>query len=356
MLVLDKHNRCHVGTEWLLSQLRMKYWIIKARSVIKQVKRKCVTCRRLYAPPASQKMADLPPDRCSPGGPPFQTTGVDVFGPFYVKVGRAQVKRYGCIYSCFSTRAIHIEKLDGLDTDTFINGFVRFVSRRSCPRQVLSDNGTNIVGAYNELRRSFDQIDKVRVLQDARRRNVDWQFNPPLASHMGGLWERMIRAIRRVLCALLNSNTRMTDDVLHTIFCEVENIINSRPLTKASDDVNDESVITPNHFLLLSGNYSVPWVRREAHTDVCKWRTSVWLALSLTVPWWSSISCEADSATIPCRHDTCCACPEPTCKWPYVHKGGWSAILQKHQEAHEPSALQQPPNHHPDVEKACTKN
>ena len=57
------------------------------------------------------------------------------------------------------------------------------------------------------------------------------------------------------------SNTRMTDDVLHTIFCEVENIINSRPLTKASDDVNDESVITPNHFLLLSGNYSVPWVR-----------------------------------------------------------------------------------------------
>ena len=211
--------------------------------------------------PPHRRWLTCPPDRCSPGGPPFQTTGVDVFGPFYVKVGRAQVKRYGCIYSCFSTRAIHIEKLDGLDTDTFINGFVRFVSRRSCPRQVLADNGTNIVGAYNELRRSFDQIDKVRVLQDARRRNVDWQFNPPLASHMGGLWERMIRAIRRVLCALLNSNTRMTDYVLHTIFCEVENIINSRPLTKASDDVNDESVITPNHFLLLSGNYSVPWVR-----------------------------------------------------------------------------------------------
>ena len=81
-----------------------------------------------------QKMADLPPERCLPFVRPFSLVGIDIFGPFYVRQGRSHVKRYGCVFTCFNIRAIHLEKLNGMDTDIFINAFVRFASRRGYPK------------------------------------------------------------------------------------------------------------------------------------------------------------------------------------------------------------------------------
>ena len=166
-----------------------------------------------------------------------------------------------------------IEKLDDLTTDSFINCFVRFVSRRGQPELVRSDNGTNLVGAQAELARSFRQLNRDAIIQAARRREIEWVFNPPLASHHGGLWERMIRTIRRVLYAILHNSDRLSDDVLATVFCDVENIINSRPITKCSDDIGDNEPLTPNHLLVLKGNYSFPWTNpRDGNLYQRKWR------------------------------------------------------------------------------------
>ena len=98
-------------------------------------------------------MADLPLERCTPGPLGFQHVGVDLFGPFYVVQGRSSIKRYGCVFTCFSIRAIHIEVLASLETDSFINGFCRFCARRGRPRTIRSDNGTNLVGASVEMAR-----------------------------------------------------------------------------------------------------------------------------------------------------------------------------------------------------------
>ena len=259
MIVEEYHGATHLGTEWTLSQVRNTFWIMNARRLIKEVKHKCVTCKRLYGSPTMQKMADYPSERCEPGQPPFTYVGVDLFGPFYVKVGRCEVKRYGCLFTCFNTRAIHIEVLNSLETDTFINGFLRFVSRRGYPKKVWSDNGTNLVGARTELSKSLRQLDRGKVIRTARRSEIELTFNPPLASHQGGVWERMIRTIRRIMLSLLVPSVRMTDDILHTTFCEVESIVNSRPLTKNSEDIHDEVPLTPNHLLLLRENAPLPW-------------------------------------------------------------------------------------------------
>ena len=260
LIMREIHNGAHLGTAWVPSKLRQKYWIVNARNLIKCVKRQCVTCKRLYATPMTQKMADLPQERCQSGKPPFTYVGVDLCGPFHVKRGRSTVKRYGCLYTCFTTRAIHVEKLDSLETDSFINGFVRFSSRKGYPEKVWSDNGTNIVGAEKEIRKSLSQLDRAKIVQAARRHRVEWIFNPPHASHQGGIWERMIRTLRKVMVALLNaSNVAMNDEVLNTLFCEIEGIVNSRPITKCSDDANDEQALTPNHFLLMKGNLPLPW-------------------------------------------------------------------------------------------------
>lgn len=260
MIVQEMHNDVHLGTEWVLSRLRRKYWITKARKLIKSVKNKCVTCKKLYAAPMSQKMADLPVERCVPGKPPFTFVGVDLCGPFYVKRGRATAKSYACVYTCFTTRAIHLEKLDSLETDSFINGFLRFAARRGYPTKVWSDNGTNLVGARQELRSCLRQLDRDKVIRCARRNEVEWIFNPPHASHQGGVWERMIRTLRKILVALLNASpVTMTDEVLQTILCDIESIVNSRPITKCSDDVDDATPLTPNHMLILQSNLPLPW-------------------------------------------------------------------------------------------------
>lgn len=89
----------------------------------------CVTCRRLRRSVEIQRMADLPPERKEPS-PPFVYTGMDCFGPFFTKQGRKAHKRYGLLFTCFCSQAIHIEMLDDLSTDSFINGLRCFIAIR----------------------------------------------------------------------------------------------------------------------------------------------------------------------------------------------------------------------------------
>ena len=279
LIVQEIHNIAHSGSEWVLSLVRRKFWITKARVLIKKVLRDCLVCKKLYGSPCQQIMSDLPSERCVPNKPPFTFVGLDCFGPFFVKRGRSEIKRYGCVFTCLTTRAIHIEKLNGLDTDTFLNSFIRFSSRRGWPQKVFSDNGTNFTGGKSELSQSLKALDRNKINSYCIKKEVNWSFNPPSASHMGGIWERMIRSIRKVLTALLRDRHRLTDDVLETLFCEVENIVNGRPLTKVSDDINDSTVITPNHLLLLKENPSISlgkFVASDLYTR--RWRYVQYLA------------------------------------------------------------------------------
>ena len=136
---------------------------------------------------------------------------------------------------------------------------MRFADRRGRPSKIISDNGTNLALARNELAKTFRQLDHSKIIRAARQQNIEWIFNPPLASHQGGIWERMIRTVRRVLCAVLDRNVRLSDDVLHTVMCNVENIVNSHLISKLSDDVDDDTPLTPNHVLLLHSNPALSW-------------------------------------------------------------------------------------------------
>ena len=205
-------------------------------------------------------MADLPSQRVQSGNPPFTNVGLDCFGPFSIKQGRSQVKRFGCIFTCLACRAVHLEVLSGLDAGSFINGLKRFIARRGQPESITCDNGTNFVGGRSELAKSIKSLDFKKIENYAAVKDVEWRFNPPYASHMGGVWERLIRTIRKVLVGLfdVNSSSRMSDDMLQTLFCEVECIVNSRPLTKVSDDIRDNSALTPNHFLMVREHVPLP--------------------------------------------------------------------------------------------------
>jgi len=125
--------------------IREKFWIVKAKAAVKQVLSACFNCRKRQAPVGEQKMANLPKDRITPDKPPFSYVGVDCFGPFLVRRGRSKVKRYSVLFTCLTICAIHIEVVDSLDTDSFINSMRRFIARRGKPEQMRSDNGGNFV-------------------------------------------------------------------------------------------------------------------------------------------------------------------------------------------------------------------
>ena len=254
-LFLDHMNvkHYHQGVEYLRSILQEHYKILKLRSSLRSIKAHCLRCREFRAVTMQPIMSDLPKERLAYQSPPITNTGVDYFGPFYVTVRRTTEKMWGFLFTCITTCAVHVEIVTSMDTSSCVMGVERFVSRRGAPAMIWSDNGTNFNGAEKELREIIEKWNVVNIAAELAHKGIKWRFNPLSAPHQGGIWESLVRSFKRVLYTILGTR-RLTEEVLHTTFCLVENALNSRPSTPVSADPSDLNAITPNHFLL--GEYS----------------------------------------------------------------------------------------------------
>ena len=238
----------------MLAKVRERYWIFGANQLAKRISRECCICRKHHAKQYEQVMADLPDYRVNADGAPFENVGIDYFGPFLVKGGRSQVKRYGLIVTCMSSRAVHLEIVHSLEVDACINAIRRFMARRGPVKSITSDTGTNIVGAEKELREMINKMNQSRMTNALCNYGIQWNSNPNSASHSGGVWERIIRSTRKILFSLMKEQVCKADDeTLTTLFCEAENILNSRSLTVTSNDPNDLLHLTPNMLINPKG-------------------------------------------------------------------------------------------------------
>ena len=123
-------------------------------------------------------MAPLPLARIVSGNRPFTNPAVDYFGPILVRQGRNNLKRYGCIFSCLATRAIHLGVAEDLSTEAFLMTYGRFLSvTRGATRVLYSDNGTNFVSGHAELKRGLTRLDKRWMTAAMAQNGVDWRFN-----------------------------------------------------------------------------------------------------------------------------------------------------------------------------------
>lgn len=147
-------------------------------------------------------------------------------------------------------RVVHIEIASSLNTDSCIHALRRFIPRRGQVQTIRSDNGKNFIGAEKELRRAIQSLNNDRIQTTLLAKGVQWIFNPPTASHHGGVWEQKIWTVQINLNSIVKQQS-LDEESFQTLLCEVETMINSRPITKVSNDPNDLEALTPNHLLLL---------------------------------------------------------------------------------------------------------
>ncbi|XP_058817608.1 uncharacterized protein LOC131680909 [Topomyia yanbarensis] len=248
------HHQNHQTT---INEIRQKYKISRLRVCYAKVRKQCQRCKYDNSVPRPPIMADLPPARLAAFSRPFTHVGIDYFGPMEVVIGRRVEKRWGMLATCLTIRAIHIELVHSLSTDSCIMALRSFIARRGSPRMIYSDRGTNFVGASRELRNAECAINQQAIMVEFVSSETKWLFNPPASPHMGGSWERLIRTVKKNLTAICPKK-KPTDEVLRSLLTEVENAVNSRPLTHVPIDDESDPALTPNHFLLNSSNGTKP--------------------------------------------------------------------------------------------------
>lgn len=251
ILILDDlHVRGnHGGTNHALYLLRQTYHVLRGREAVKKAQRRCDFCVRRSAKPLSQLMSGLPPNRLDCPSPPFYHTSVDYFGPYQILVSRNKTdKRWGAIFTCLTTRAVHLEVSRGLSSENFLMAFRMFETIRGRPATMYSDNGTNFIGAR-----------KVVAVPET---GITWNLQPPGAPHWGGAHEALVKSVKRTMDAILakedKSKRHLKEDEFRMLLGEIMAFLNSRPLGYESGDPNEPSALTPNHFLLLRPNQTIP--------------------------------------------------------------------------------------------------
>ena len=244
----------HSGTNATLTAIRQRFWIPSGRQRVKSLLRQCVICRKHCGKP--YPIPDPPPlpEIRTRESEPFTITGIDFTGAMYVRDSNTEAKVYVCLFTCTTTRAIHLEIITDLSVETFLLAFRRFASRRSLPEILVSDNASTYTAAAEELTKLL-QSDHLADLLG--KQGIQWRFIPKRAPWYGSWWDRLIGLTKMALKKVLG-RSRVTLTVLQTLITEVEAILNDRPLTYVSSDMNDSQPLTPSQLLHGRRIVSIP--------------------------------------------------------------------------------------------------
>ena len=281
LIVMHLHKKVgHQGRHLTHGEIRSNgYHIQKGSSVIRKLLAECILCKKLRGKTSTQLMSDLPADRLEEV-PPFYNCGLDVLGHFYISEKRAtrshpgSRKMWAVIFVCLVSHAVHIEPLPSMDTSSFRNALQRFMCIRGRPKVIRSDNGTNFVATQSQM----SELNFKDIQSTMKGGDIEWMFNPPHASHFGGVYERKIGSIRRVMegCSALLGGRTLTYDEFVTLLQEACAIVNNTPLSEVSNDPNDPMPLTPAALLTLRENPNPPNLDSFDSTDLLSYNTKRW--------------------------------------------------------------------------------
>ena len=276
VLSLHKAAGCP-GPETMLAYLRAKYWPLQGRRSVKSMIRKCVRCMRLRAVPFKQVIAPLP-QRRTEFSIAFTHAAVDLGGPYQVLVvppGNSKRKRkvkldkkgkiiplrpdeeprfhsmWIVVFSCLTSRAVHVDYMWSCQTEDFVNALQRFIARRGCPETLTLDNAKYFKKAERELDKLYRNLQTGLIQKHMMKTpaQIRFIFSPERSPHWGGVFETTIKAVKVALKATLG-NCRADYEEFRCACAMAEMTVNSRPLTTVSDSGDDPLPLTPSMLLL----------------------------------------------------------------------------------------------------------
>lgn len=261
LIISEAHlNLLHGGIQLMTSHIRQKYWLPRIRSHLKYHIHRCIPCFRQKKQFSQQQMGNLPPQRLTPARA-FLNSGVDYAGPVTLRTSELRnsklIKGYIAVFVCLCTRAIHLEMVSDLTTDAFLASFRRFVARRGKVKLLMSDNGTNFVGARRELKELAKILQSQYLTTKLTSEGTEWKLIPPSTPHFGGIWEAGVKSVKHHIRRVIGA-THLTFEKMATLLTQIEACLNSRPLTPLSDDPSDMNALTPGHFLIGEPPSTVP--------------------------------------------------------------------------------------------------
>ena len=216
-------------------------------------------------------MGDLPRERVVKSFT-FENTGLDYCGPFQTIHNKDMRKIYVAIFVCFSTKAVHIETVNSLTKEDCLDAIKRFTARRGMPQYIYSDNSRTFMGTRGEIefRQLLADDNFSDIIKEFLSSNhINWVTIPPRTPHFGGLWEAAVKSLKRHLYRTIGRQ-KLTTDTFTTLCCQIEAILNSRPLTTPSMDINDPLALTPGHFLIGKPITSLPHPATEDTTTLSR--------------------------------------------------------------------------------------
>ena len=286
LVLKDVHDQDHSGDDRVVWKSRTRYWIPNARREVRKIRKNCYRCRLLVKKSAQQLMAPLPSTRVLPT-PAWTYTSLDLFGPIEhhdMVRKRLKEKCWGLIFTCMVSRAVHLDLTQAYDTDALLQAIRRFMSLRGCPKEFLSDQGSQMVACHKEVAVMLELLDWSFVDGWCSRKGISWKFVPPQGQHMNGVTESLIRVTKDHLKQVIDGK-RLTFVETQTVLFEVSQVMNSRPLgvySRPGSDPLDGGPITPNHLLLGRATGVIPELKFENVSKVKRMK----FLYSIVVEFW----------------------------------------------------------------------
>lgn len=271
LIMKDAHSDCkHRGRDATLARFRQIYWTPHGSKIAWGISTNCQLCKLRNLKLMEQSMGLLPLARLMPS-PPFNHVMLDLFGPYKVRgevQKRISGKAYGVIFTDLTMRAVHIDVAFGYDTTSFLIAFSRFVSIRGYPEKVYSDPGSQLIGADNELKRVWANMDTAAVIRTGADNGTSWIFGPSDSPWHQGAVEALVKSAKKAIHISIH-NQRLSVPEIMTLFYEVANTMNERPIGALPGADSELSMMTPNSLLLGRATAKNPggWQPQESSTS-----------------------------------------------------------------------------------------
>ena len=258
LIVSFYHNKHHKEVDTIVTHVRSDVWVIKARKIAATLDGRCRICLERRHKCAGQVMGKLPLERSSLEYPAWSCVNMDLFGPLTIrddcvkKGPRVQKKVWGVVYACTLTRGVYIDVAIDYSTESILHTIRRLLNNKGNVSLIISDAGSQLRGADKEMkdwRYGWNKEDLIRFGAD---KGLEWRFVMPNSQHQNGACEILIKLIKGVMKTFLKAlgTTILSLNELNTLFLEVANLVNERPIGTKPNESTDPIYLSPNSLYL----------------------------------------------------------------------------------------------------------